>query len=133
VSGSDNNDKPMSYKVTLVGVDQSAAPDYSFDGASSGHHLASAEFRITGVSGTGQDDADSDAGVNGTNQQVYQPSFDGLAAGTNFSSADFSVSAGQTQVGYIAFELPDSAKVASVTWQPNAFGSNAPATWTVSP
>jgi hypothetical protein len=129
VTGTDNSGNATAYNVTLVRVIQHAAPDNSFDAAPSGQHLAAAEFRITGVTGDSSDDANSDAGANGTDEQVYQPEFGGLAAGTNFNGGDFNVNAGQTSIGWVAFQLPDGITVASVQWTPGIDGSSA--TWTV--
>jgi hypothetical protein len=129
VTGTDDSGKPIAYDVTLVAVSQNAAPDNSFDGASAGHHLASAEFRITGITGSSHDDANLDANAHGSNAQAYNASFSGVAAGTNFSDGDFTVAPGQTEVGYVSFELPNSAQVSNVTWDPDLDGQSV-ATWT---
>jgi hypothetical protein len=129
ISGTDQNDNPTVYDVTLVAVSQDAAPDNSFDAAPAGQHLVSAEFKITGISGASTDDANSDASINGANQQVYQPTFTGLAAGTNFDSGQFTVSPGQTEIGYVAFQLPNGVAASSVVWSPGLGGASG--TWTV--
>jgi hypothetical protein len=129
ITGTDDNGKPMSYDVTLISVSQTTTPDNSFDAASAGHHLAGAEFKITGLTGSSHDDANLDANVSGSNDQSYTASFSGLAAGTNFSDGDFTVAPGQTEVGYVSFELPNSVQVGDVTWDPNLDG--AIATWKV--
>lgn len=69
------------------------------------------------------------ANATGSKQQSYEASFSGVAAGTNFSSGDFTVAPGQTEVGYGSFELPSSVPVSSVTWSPDLDGQ-AIATWT---
>jgi hypothetical protein len=65
--------------VTLIAVSQRSAPASSFDAASPGHRLAYAEIKVTGLTGHAQDDANLDAVAKGSNQQVYQPSFDRVA------------------------------------------------------
>jgi hypothetical protein len=131
ITSTDDSGNPVVYDVTLVAVSQDAAPDNSFDGASAGHHLASAEFKITGITGSAHDDANLDANAVGSNEQSYQASFSGLAAGTNFSSGDFTVAPGQTEVGYVSFEVPNSIQVSSVAWNPDFLEGQAVATWTV--
>ena len=95
----------------------------------SGFPTHSFEFKITGLTGSSHDDANLDANVSGSNDQSYTASFSGLAAGTNFSDGDFTVAPGQTEVGYVSFELPNSVQVGAVTWDPNLDG--AIATWKV--
>jgi hypothetical protein len=129
-----NSGATVKYMVKLTHFHQHAAPDNSFDGAPAGKHLAAAEFLITGLKGHESDDANSDATAQGNNSQTYQASFDGLAAGTNFNSGQFSVSPAQIQIGWVSFEVPDGVKIASVEWDGSGgFGSNPPATWTVRP
>jgi hypothetical protein len=125
-------DDNMVYTVKLVKVLAPASPDSSFDAAPGGHYLVGTEFAITGVSGNGTDDANSDATIQGDNSQTYQSGFDTLAAGTNFNSGDFTVAPGQTQVGWVSYEVPDGVKTATVQWTVGAgFGGGTPATWTV--
>jgi hypothetical protein len=125
VSDGSGND----YTVTLIKVLDPAQPDNSFDSASSGSRLVGAEFTVKGVSGSTSDDANTDAAVQGSDNQTYQPSFNGLAVGTNFNSGDFQVGPGQTETGWVAFSVPDSIRVASVQWEPALSGATA--TWNV--
>lgn len=48
-----------------------------------------------------------DAAIQGSDSQLYPPVFSGLAAGTNFSNGDFSLTPESTEVGWVTFELPD--------------------------
>lgn len=127
----DSSGNADSYDVTAVkvldpatGVDQYTTPDI-------GKRFIGVEFKITGDSGYSSDDANSDAVLQGDDGQVYQPDFDSISAGTNFNSGDFSVRSGQTQIGWVTFQLPRGVKVASVQWQPSSFGDQQPAIWTV--
>jgi hypothetical protein len=129
----DNNGKNTTYKVTLTKVVDNATPDNSFDTPPAGDRLVGAEFSITGLSGTSQDDANGDATVLGTNKQIYQFGLEGLADGTNFDGGDWSVGPGQTEVGWVSFDVPDSVGVASVRWTTasDPFSSEV-ASWRVS-
>jgi hypothetical protein len=118
-----------SYSATLVKVLDPAEPDNSFDAADSGKRLVGAEFKLTGITGKAQDDANIDAAIQGSNSQLYSPTFSGLAAGTNFNNGDFSLTPGSTEVGWVTFELPHGVKVAQVQWDPSFSGS--PVTWVI--
>jgi hypothetical protein len=128
VSGQDGG----KYGVVLTKVIDPASPDNEFDAADAGKRLVAAVFSVTGASGTSSDDANLTASLNGSDGQVYQPSFAGIAGYTNFSSGDFRVTAGQTEVGAVAFEVPDGVKVAEIQWTPaGGFGTGATSTWTL--
>jgi hypothetical protein len=129
VTGFDHSQKTDTYDVTLIAVSQNAAPKTSFDAAKAGNHLAYAEIKVTAVTGHPQDDANLDATAHGSNQQAYQPSFDSVAAGTNFSDGDFDLNPGQTVIGYVSYEVPNSTKITSVAWDSNLQGNVV--TWTV--
>jgi hypothetical protein len=131
VTGTDSNGHSTTYGVTLDKVLSPATPDNEFDAASGGKHLVGAKFTIRGISGTSSDDADTDTAVLGNDQQLYQPTFNGIAAGTNFNGGDFNVTPGATEVGWVAFEIPNSVKVASIQWNPNSGLGGGTATWTV--
>ncbi len=120
-----------SYSATLVKVVDPAQPDNSFDAADSGKRLVGAEFVLKGLTGNATDDANSDAVIQGSDRQLYQPSFGGLAAGTNFDSGTFSLTPGSTETGWVAFEVPDGVKVAKIQWNPSLVSS--PVTWVVTP
>jgi hypothetical protein len=131
VKTTNDNGSPVTYDVTLIKVSQHARPDSSFDNAPGGKHLAGTEFKITGQAGSDSDDANSDATVQGSDQQTYTFGFENLAAGTNFNDGDFSISPGQTIKGWVSFEIPNGVTVASVQWDASG-GFDTPATWTVS-
>jgi hypothetical protein len=117
------------YKVTLVRVDPDAR---SSDGAGPGpgSHFVGVEFSVTGVGGSGADeDAFSDATVQGSNGQTYQGTFTQITDGTSFDSGVFGPAPGATQVGWLPFQVPDGVDVTSVQWSQ---GSQAPTvTWHV--
>lgn len=122
----------IKYDVMLTKVIDPAEPANEFFAAAAGSHLVGAIFSVTGDTGTASDDANLTASLNGSDGQVYQPSFDGITGYTNFSSGDFSVVPGQTEVGAVTFAVPDGVKVASVQWTPaGGFGTGATSTWTL--
>lgn len=129
VVGFDHSQNTTTYDVTLLAVSQSAAPSDSFNAPKSGQHLAYAKIRVTAVTGHAQDDANLDAVAHGSDSQVYQPSFDDVAAGSNFSAGDFDLEPGQSVIGFVSYEMPNSAKITSVTWDSNLQGKIV--TWTV--
>ena len=122
----------VKYDVTLTKVISPAAPASAYFAADPGSHLVGAVFRVTGDTGTSSDDANLTASLNGSDGQVYQATFDGIAGYTNFSSGDFTVTPGQTEVGEVTFSVPDGVKVATVRWTPaGGFGTVATSTWTI--
>jgi hypothetical protein len=128
VNDSENN---AVYRVTVLDVLQNAAPDNSFDAAKSGDHLVGVELKITGVSGSDTDDANNNTAVAGSNDQTYNSNIGGIAAGTNFNSGQYNVSAGESTIGWVNFQVPNGVTVASVVWTPDSGMGGSPAHWTV--
>lgn len=129
VSGTDESGNNTSYDVTAVKVDQNSALVPYDSLTNPADHLAAVEFKITGVSGQSEDDANSDATALGTDTTEYQSADNATPDGGNWNFGDFSVAAGQTASGWVTFELPPGQSVASVQWAPELSGSAA--TWTV--
>jgi hypothetical protein len=117
-----------SYDVTLIKVDQHATLGAYETLDNSADHAAAAEFKITGDTGQSSDDANNDANAIGSDQTEYQPSFVTLTV-PNFNAGDFKVAPGQTEKGWVAFELPPGTTIAQVQWAPGLDGQAA--TWTV--
>lgn len=118
-----------SYSVRLVKVLQHAAPSDEFEAPGAGKHLAGAELVIKGISGHESDDADNDLTAQGSDGQTYQPSFNSIAAGTNFDSGQFRVSAGVHARGWVSFELPSGVRIAALMWVPESGLNDSVATW----
>jgi len=91
-------------------------------------HAAAAEFTITGDIGQSSDDANSDANAIGSDQTEYPFAAISLTV-PNFSSGEWEVAPGQTEKGWVAFELPPGVTVAQVQWAPGL--NSQAATWTV--
>ena len=117
------------YDVTLQKVIDPAQGSDQFNQPENGKHFVAAVFRITGVSGTASDDANSDAALIGANQQVYQPDFDSIAGYTDFNAGDFNLTPGQAEIGAVTFQVPTGVKAANVQWTIGLNSSTA--TWTV--
>lgn len=118
-----------SYDVTLDKVDQHATLGPYETLSNQADHAAAAEFTIKGDSGQTSDDANSDANAIGSDQTEYQFAAIQLTV-PNFSSGLFNVAPGQTEKGWVAFELPPGVTVAQVQWAPGFSGKAA--TWQVS-
>jgi hypothetical protein len=121
--------RPATYTVVLVSVNEAVAPPSSSPGLAAGEHLVSAQFRITGVTGSASENADIDASVSGTNKKEYHPASPGGTAGTGSGPGTFSVSAGRTEIRNVTFQLPAGVLAATVIWRPSLVGSGG--TWAV--
>jgi hypothetical protein len=133
VSGTDSNDSTTHYKVKLVKWLPVAAPDNSFDAAPSGHFIAAAEIKLTGISGSSQGDADDSMQMISTTGHVAESNDGGIAAGTDFNSGSFTVAPGETEVGYVSFIVPDSQKINTIQWSDSDFMGGPVVTWKVTP
>ena len=133
VSGTDSNDNTTRYKVGLVKWLPVAAPENSFDAAPSGHFIAAAEIRLTGLYGDSQGDADNSTQMISTAGHLAENNNGNIAAGTDFNSGSFNVAPGETEVGYISFIVPDSQKINTIQWSDSEFMSGPIVTWKVTP
>lgn len=106
------------------GADQFTTPD-------SGNRFVGAVFSIKGISGTFSDDANNDATLIGSNGQTYTADFDGIAGYTNFNDGEYAVSAGESSVGAVTFQVPLAVTVSKVEWSANGGLGGAPAEWLV--
>jgi hypothetical protein len=133
VSGTDENGNITHYKVQIVKWIPVAAPDNSFDAAPKGHFLAAAEFKITGVSGQSQNDADTTTQMISTTGHLAEDNIGGIKDGTDFNGGDFSVGPGQVEVGYVSFIVPISQKINTIQWSDDGFTGGPVVTWKVTP
>lgn len=124
-----NGSNVMSVTLTKIvdpaqGADQYTTPD-------PGKRFVGAVFKLTGVTGSFSDDANSDASLQGSNGQTYSPDFSNIAGYTNFNSGQFNISAGDTSIGAVTFQVPTGVKVTKIEWSATGgFGGN-PAEWQV--
>jgi hypothetical protein len=119
------------YSVTLVQVVDPAQSADQFLQPNAGNRFVAVVFRLTGVKGSLQDDADNDAAIIGSDQQTYTPSLADTTAGTDFDNGSFTLTAGQSLTGAVSFEMPQSVKVAVVEWNPDSGFSTQQLRWTV--
>jgi hypothetical protein len=110
-----------------------------------GTEPVAAEFRIVNTGhGVIRDDADTDAVIAGSNNQIYGPLAGEGVEGTctDFDNGSFVLAAGATAVGCTSFAIPPAAlldhivvpglrmNVAKVQWSPDA-GQGTVGSWTV--
>jgi hypothetical protein len=117
--------------VTLTRVIDPAQGADQFTTPQSGSRFVGAVFKIKGISGTFSDDANNDATVIGSNGQTYTADFDSIAGYTSFNNGQFSVSAGESSVGAVTFQIPLAVKVSKVEWSANGGFGGAPAEWLI--
>lgn len=128
ITADDDNGNPVQYDVTVTKVDQHAEGDQFTSLSSPNDHLAAVRLTITGDKGHVSDDADSDATGVDSATSVVQASFNSITDGGNFNSGSFQVGPGQSESGWVAFELAPGATLSQVKWAPDLF-SGAAATW----
>ncbi len=123
----DDSNNKMAVKLTHV-MDPAQGAD-EFNTPDNGNRFVGAKFKITGLSGTFSDDANSDAVLVGSNGQSYQPDFSDIRGCTNFNAGSYSVSPGTSSVGCVVFQVPENVQASSIQWG-SEFGGT-PATWTL--
>lgn len=119
----------MSVALTKV-IDPAQGAD-QFTTPGNGDRFVGAVFRITGRSGTFSDDANNDATLVGSNHQTYSADFSDIAGYTNFNHGTYNVSAGETSVGAVTFQVPLAVKVAKIECPASGGFGGATAEWLV--
>lgn len=131
ITSDDDNGNEVQYDVTLTKVDQHAQGSDEFETPSNPKdHFAAVRFTITGDKGNTSDDADSNATGVDSATDVLQASFNSVSDGGNFDSGSFQVSPGQSESGWVTFEVAPGKTLAQVKWAPDLFSGSA-ATWTL--
>jgi hypothetical protein len=123
-----DGDTTANFNLAVTAVIRNAQPDNNFDAAPSGQYLLGIVEVFRGVSGTYQDDVNNETVAIGSNGQSYQPSFGGIAHYTNFDNGQVTVSARQTSVGAVTFDIPHGVVIDEITYAP---GGGTPASWKV--
>jgi hypothetical protein len=91
-----------------------ATPANADFGAAAGSRLVAIELTLTSRGpGTISSDANTDLSVQGSDGQVYTPSFDEVSECTNFNHGEYTLFDGGSVRGCVVFELPDGVKVDS--------------------
>jgi hypothetical protein len=125
----DQSGNKMSVTLTQVidpaqGADQFSAPQ-------GGNRFVGAVFTIKGIHGTFSDDANNDATLIGSNGQTYTADFDSIAGYTNFNNGEYNVSAGESSVGAVTFQVPLAVTMSKIEWSANGGLGGAPAEWLI--
>ena len=125
----DDNGNVMTVTLTKL-IDPAQGTD-QFTTPNNGFRFVGAVFRLKGVSGTFNDDANNDATVIGANGQSYTADFNSIAEYTNFNDGQFNLTPGQRSVGAVTFQVPVGIKVTSVQWSGTGGFGGSSATWTL--
>lgn len=122
------NDEKIS--VTLVKIVTKAAPANDFEQPDSGKHYAAVQFRITNTGSVPFSDApDNDAKVIDTAGEAFDTDVADTTAGASLSGT-VNIAPGDSQLGYITFQVADGATIAKVQFTiDSGFGNTAQ--WTV--
>ena len=125
----------VSANVTLVKViDPAESADPSSETPGQGNRFVGLVLRITCTgSSTLSSDADECTTVIGSDEQTYTASLDSIAGYTDFNAGEFTLQPGQSTVGAVAFQIPETVKVARVAFDLNEGlgGSITVALWQV--
>lgn len=108
------------YRVAEIKLIDPAQGADQFMAPKAGFRFAAVVFRVTDT-GRNQitDDANVDASVVGSNDHAYSADFDSVAQCTNFHEGEYSLTAGESAVGCVVFQLPIRVSVAMVDWSPS--------------
>jgi hypothetical protein len=68
-------------------------------------------------SGSYTDDANNNLSIKGSDNQTYSPSFDSLNGCTNFNNGQYTLTAGDSVDGCVAFQVPNGVNVAKIQFQ----------------
>jgi hypothetical protein len=117
--------------VALLRVIDPAQGADQFTIPQSGGRFVGAVFIIKGISGTFSDDANNDATLIGSDGQTYTADFDSIAGYTNFNHGEYNVSAGETSVGAVTFQIPLTVTVSKIEWSVNDGMGGVPAEWLI--
>lgn len=120
-----------SYNITLIKVLDPAQGTNEFTTPDAGKRFVGAEFKITASSGKMDENANNNTVIQGSDEQLYDPDFSEISAGTNFNSGAIRLHEGASVKGWVTFQVPQGVKVASVQWTPMSGFSDSTATWYV--
>lgn len=122
-----------------IAVDQVVDPFTGGDGFQSpdaGTRWVGVQVTIAGTSGTIQSDILSDVTVIGSDQQVYTPDIGASvelsnAGMTDFNDGSYEVGAGQTETGWVGFQIPTTVSLAQIQYNTSDGLGGTTLTWTV--
>jgi hypothetical protein len=109
-----------------------AQPGDAYTTPDPGKRFVGIQLQITNQSkGTDTDDANSNASLVGSNEQVYTSDVSSIAGCTNFDNGTYRLTQGATEIGCVSFQVPDGVTIAKVGYNPNSGFSTNNAVWTV--
>jgi hypothetical protein len=122
------------YNVTVTQVVNPAQPaDQYVTPQNPGDVFVAVEFTLndTGTANV-SDDIYNDAKVYDTAGQGFEGDFEDTSSGPSFPSGEIDIAPGGTASGWVMFEIPGSATLATVTYTPSSgFATQATASWRV--
>jgi hypothetical protein len=113
--------------VTLLRFQDPATPARPKDAPPAGDNLAEVLIKVTGVTGTYQDQATTAVAVVGSDGQAYSAGSQSLAGCVSFKSGEFTVKAGQSVTGCVAVEIKKSIKPVQIEYDAGYVGTTG--TW----
>ncbi|WP_051367637.1 DUF4352 domain-containing protein [Hamadaea tsunoensis] len=117
--------------VTPLKVANPAAAADDFSGPDAGHKLVGVQFRLQNAGTvTYSDSPDNCATLVDTDGQRFHPTIADIAAGPTFPGS-VTMSPGGSALGWIVFEVPSSARPASVQFTPDSGFADDTGEWTL--
>jgi hypothetical protein len=109
--------------VTLLAVTDPAQGADQYTNPDSGKRFVATQVKIAnGGTGTLLEDANNDLSIIGSDNQTYTPAFDNLAGCTNFNNGSYTLAAGETTTGCVAFQVPTGVTTSKVRFELVGFG-----------
>jgi len=120
------------YSVKLVTVINPATPaTRTFGAPAPGTRFVASEFTITNKGHVPfTNDANLDASIIGSNDQVYSATFNTVTDCTNFASGRVDLLPGDSETGCVVFDIPSTVAPAHVKWA-STDGIGSTVEWTV--
>lgn len=122
----------VSNSIAEVTLNQVLDPAPTTDTPNARDRYVATKFTIGAVSSV-SDDANTDVSVQGSNNQVYTPTFVGDdSACTNFNGGDFDLNPGQSVTGCVYFQIPTGVTVTTVDFGLDSMMGGTQGQWQVS-
>ena len=117
--------------VTVTKVVEPAHPKDSFFKPSAGDHLVAVQFRLKNTGTSAYDDSPSNgATVIDKDGQRFSESFNDSTAGPSFPGS-VNISPGKAALGFVTFEVPNTARVVTVQFSMDSGFSDDVGEWQV--
>lgn len=125
------NEAKQDEAVKLIAVTTPAtAQTPTFTTPPAGDRFVGVTLQIKNKSkGTDSNSADDNTSIVGSNKQVYTATIATLSGCTDFDDGTYTLAKGASEIGCVAFAIPNGVKVAKVEYNPDAGFSTNNATW----